>query len=92
MARKTTVRNDDDGEDAGDSGRVPGFNAPGFSSPGAVPSGEQKGLEDELRPSRLEDIVGQRAVVERLRILLEATKKRKEPLGHLLFDGPTGLG
>jgi Holliday junction DNA helicase RuvB len=45
-----------------------------------------------LRPSRLEDVVGQHAVVERLRILLEATRKRKEPLGHLLFDGPPGLG
>lgn len=53
---------------------------------------DQQRFDDELRPSRLEDVVGQLAVVERLRILLEATKKRKEPLGHLLLDGPPGLG
>ena len=48
--------------------------------------------DDELRPQKLEDIVGQRKVVERLRIMLDAAKKRKEPLGHVLFDGPPGLG
>lgn len=57
------------------------------------PVGEdERRIEDELRPSRLQDVVGQKAVVERLHILLEATKKRKEPLGHLLLDGPPGLG
>lgn len=49
-------------------------------------------FDDELRPQKLEDIVGQRKVVERLRIILDATRKRNEPLGHLLFDGPPGLG
>ena len=53
---------------------------------------DQQRFDDELRPSRLEDVVGQKAVVERLLILLEATKRRKEPLGHLLLDGPPGLG
>ncbi|GAB4146707.1 MAG: Holliday junction branch migration DNA helicase RuvB [Planctomycetaceae bacterium] len=48
--------------------------------------------DDELRPQRLDDVVGQRKVVERLRIMLNATKKRKEPLGHLLLDGPPGIG
>ena len=48
--------------------------------------------DEELRPQRLEDVVGQRKVVERLKIMLNATKKRKEPLGHLLFDGPPGIG
>ncbi len=49
-------------------------------------------FDDELRPQRLDDVVGQRKVVERLEIMLNATKKRKEPLGHLLFDGPPGIG
>lgn len=48
--------------------------------------------DDELRPQKLDDVVGQRKAVERLRIMLDASKKRNEPLGHLLFDGPPGLG
>ncbi|MFM8218854.1 MAG: Holliday junction branch migration DNA helicase RuvB [Planctomycetaceae bacterium] len=66
---------------------------------GGVPRGplfgggdEQDRLDEELRPQRLDDVVGQRAVVERLRIILNAARKRKEPLGHLLLDGPPGLG
>jgi len=47
---------------------------------------------DDLRPQRLEDVVGQRAVVERLQIMLNAARKREEPLNHLLLDGPPGLG
>jgi len=49
-------------------------------------------LDEELRPQRLDDVVGQRDVVDRLRIILNASRKRKEPLGHLLLDGPPGLG
>ncbi|MGH7201499.1 MAG: Holliday junction branch migration DNA helicase RuvB [Planctomycetaceae bacterium] len=48
--------------------------------------------DDELRPQRLADVVGQRKVVERLQITLSAARKRKEPLGHLLLDGPPGIG
>lgn len=49
-------------------------------------------FDEELRPQRMAEIVGQRKVVERLKINLHATLKRKEPLGHLLLDGPPGLG
>jgi Holliday junction DNA helicase RuvB len=49
-------------------------------------------LDEELRPQRMTEIVGQRKVVERLKVNLQATLKRKEPLGHLLLDGPPGLG
>lgn len=49
-------------------------------------------FDEELRPKKLTDVVGQRKVVERLQIMLNACRKRKEPLGHLLFDGPPGLG
>lgn len=52
----------------------------------------EKRLEEELRPRRLSEVVGQRKVIERLQIILNAAKKRKEPLGHLLLDGPPGLG
>lgn len=45
-----------------------------------------------LRPSRLSDFVGQKNVVDNLRISLDAAKKRKEPLEHTLLSGPPGLG
>ena len=53
---------------------------------------EDRRLDEELRPQTLDDVVGQREVVDRLRIMLNAARKRKEPLGHLLLDGPPGLG
>lgn len=53
---------------------------------------EDRRLDEELRPQSLDDVVGQHKVVERLRIVLDATRKRGEPLGHLLLDGPPGLG
>src|SRR5690242_1423479 len=49
-------------------------------------------VEEKLRPQRLGEVIGQRAVAERLAIALEAARKRSEPLPHILFDGPPGLG
>jgi len=49
-------------------------------------------LEKTLRPSALKDFIGQESVKERLEVLIGAAKKRNEPLGHLLFYGPPGLG
>src|SRR5438874_2182859 len=45
-----------------------------------------------LRPKWLREVIGQRAIVQRLGIAVNAAKKLKEPLGHILFDGPPGLG
>lgn len=45
-----------------------------------------------LRPCLLSEYIGQSAVVETLRIAIEAALKRKEPLDHILFHGPPGLG
>lgn len=45
-----------------------------------------------LRPQRLRDMIGQADVTARLEIALDAARKRSEPLGHILFDGPPGLG
>jgi holliday junction DNA helicase RuvB len=53
---------------------------------------DEKIFEEELRPRRLAQVVGQRKVLERLQIILDAAQKRSEPLGHLLLDGPPGLG
>lgn len=45
-----------------------------------------------LRPKHLKEYVGQAKVVETLKIAIEAALKRKEPLDHILFHGPPGLG
>ena len=45
-----------------------------------------------LRPKLLKEVIGQRKVAERLEIAVRASKKLNEPLGHILFDGPPGLG
>src|SRR4051794_516599 len=49
-------------------------------------------LDEKLRPQRLDEVIGQRSVAERLGIALTAAKIRGEPLPHILFDGPPGLG
>src|SRR5260221_9742089 len=51
--------------------------------------------EDEdgnLRPQFLKDIIGQERVIDQLQIQVDAAKARKEPLDHILFYGPPGLG
>jgi holliday junction DNA helicase RuvB len=48
--------------------------------------------EIALRPRHMSEMVGQRKVAERLAIAVDAARKRKEPLGHILLDGPPGLG
>jgi Holliday junction DNA helicase RuvB len=45
-----------------------------------------------LRPQRMNDMIGQREVFSRLQISIRAARKRGETLGHILFDGPPGLG
>jgi Holliday junction DNA helicase RuvB len=49
-------------------------------------------LDEQLRPQMLDDVVGQRQVVDRLKVILDATRKRGDVLGHILFDGPPGIG
>lgn len=49
-------------------------------------------FDEKLRPQRLCDVVGQRKVVDRLQIMIDAARMRGESLGHLLLDGPPGLG
>ena len=45
-----------------------------------------------LRPSRLDEFVGQEAVKASLQIAIDAARARREPLDHILFFGPPGLG
>jgi holliday junction DNA helicase RuvB len=56
------------------------------------PPEEERRRDDALRPRWLREVIGQKAVVQRLGIVLNACRKLKEPLSHILFDGPPGLG
>src|SRR6516225_2503446 len=62
----------------------------------AVVQGDRPNDERErdaaLRPRWLREVIGQRAVVQRLGIVINACRKLKEPVSHILFDGPPGLG
>ena len=55
-------------------------------------SKDEKEFENALRPLRFDDFNGQQNVVENLRVFVEATKYRGEPLDHTLLYGPPGLG
>ena len=52
----------------------------------------EKRYETTLRPQRFDDFVGQQSIRSNLRVFVEAAKARKEPLDHVLFCGPPGLG
>ena len=69
----------------------------GIVDPRAVISGKRLPSDDEaeilsLRPSRLSEYIGQREIVETLNIAIEAATRRQEPIDHVLFHGPPGLG
>ena len=59
-------------------------------APQAAP--EDFEAETSLRPTRLEEYIGQEKAKENLRVYLAAAQKRGEPLDHLLLYGPPGLG
>jgi Holliday junction DNA helicase RuvB len=59
----------------------------------SVQAPDEPVVEDRaLRPQRIDEMVGQRAVAERLGIAIDAARKRGDSLGHILLDGPPGLG
>jgi len=53
---------------------------------------EERGLEDRLRPRQLAEFVGQQRLVDNLDVFIRAARERGEPVDHLLFYGPPGLG
>jgi Holliday junction DNA helicase RuvB len=55
-------------------------------------SAEEEQFNWSLRPQKLAEVIGQKELVERLTISLQAAKGRGEPLEHVLFYGPPGLG
>jgi len=62
-----------------------------FREPSIEPLEDQQPEDRVLRPQRLGEMIGQRDVHERLSIAIDASRKRSEPLGHILLDGPPGL-
>src|SRR5436190_1714894 len=61
-----------------------------ITTPEALP--DERLSDAALRPSSLDEFVGQSKVKESLQIAIDAAKLRKEPLDHALFFGPPGLG
>ena len=49
-------------------------------------------IEKSLRPKKLSEYIGQKNVTENLKVFIDAALMRKEPLDHVLFYGPPGLG
>ena len=52
----------------------------------------EKSLGDSLRPLQFSEYIGQKKEVENIRVFVEAARLREEPVCHLLFSGPPGLG
>ena len=62
----------------------------------SIVRGEENGNEEReftsLRPGNFQEYIGQKRVIENLKIAVQAARERGEPLDHLLFHGPPGLG
>jgi Holliday junction DNA helicase RuvB len=59
---------------------------------GADAAGDDERFDRIFRPQTLKDFVGQPKHKDNLRVYVEAAKRRKEPLDHILLCGPPGLG
>jgi Holliday junction DNA helicase RuvB len=90
MAREPMIRSDASHRKTKDS---TSDNAPGDETARRTRSADDVPEDDKnLRPRHVADMVGQKDVIARMDIAVDAARKRDEPLGHLLFDGPPGLG
>jgi len=56
------------------------------------PNDEDRQLDLTLRPTRIDEYIGQRQVKENLRVYMKAARNRREALDHVLLTGPPGLG
>jgi len=53
---------------------------------------DDKKFEHTLRPSKLDEFIGQQKIKDNIDISIKAAKQRNEPIDHILFHGPSGLG
>jgi holliday junction DNA helicase RuvB len=72
-------------EKAGNQGKGTGFVTSTLAAPVTA-------AEAALRPLTFSDFAGQAKTIERLQVMVGAAKKRGDPLNHILFSGPPGLG
>jgi len=56
------------------------------------PEEKEPVIEESLRPSTLNEFVGQQKVISNLSVFIQAAKKRGEALDHVILSGPPGLG
>ncbi len=75
----------------------PRSNAAGLPEPLPVSFPKVENDDDQilnlsLRPKRFDEFVGQAQVVENLRVAIQASRRREEPMEHVLLAGPPGLG
>lgn len=54
--------------------------------------GEEADQDASLRPSTLNEFIGQKKITENLKVFIESAKMRKKSLDHILLSGPPGLG
>jgi Holliday junction DNA helicase RuvB len=57
-----------------------------------IPDPEDLGVEPSLRPQRLDEYIGQKKILDNLRVFIRAARERRESLDHVLLFGPPGLG
>jgi Holliday junction DNA helicase RuvB len=66
--------------------------APGRLEVSGLAAPEDDGFDAVLRPKRLDEMIGQDRLRENLAVFVRAARERGEPLDHVLFHGPPGLG
>src|SRR5271163_3834055 len=57
-----------------------------------TPAQQTEDADASLRPKRLSEFIGQKALRENLAVFIAAARERKESLDHVLLHGPPGLG
>ena len=63
-----------------------------MSNPYLNPSVKDTDFEQNIRPAKLDEFIGQQKIIDNLSIFIRAARKRKEALDHVLLSGPPGLG
>lgn len=56
------------------------------------PEEKEEAFESNIRPSSLEEFIGQKKVISNLQVFIQAARKRNEALDHVILSGPPGLG
>jgi Holliday junction DNA helicase RuvB len=99
MVRERKIGPGDQEDADGPDVNTPAENGPGENQDDSSSSEKSLGLgstraenDAVLRPKRIGEMIGQRDVMEVLKIAIDAANKREDPLGHILLDGPPGLG